>query len=97
MSKTALAQQLSKEARELFEDAVELYGIDDAVGQKHLLLAAEALDELRRAQVELRRSGLTTRDRHGCVRPHPCVAIARAARSAYVSQFRLLRLEPPKA
>ena len=96
MAKAVAPKGLSREAADLFEETVSNFGIEDSTHRQHLLRAAEALDRIRAAQAELKRSGLVTRDRHGVLRAHPCVAIERGAVAAYISAFRLLKLEPPE-
>jgi len=96
MAKTVAPKGLSREATELYEETISNFGIEDSTHRQHLLRAAEALDRMRQAQAELKRSGLVTRDRHGVLRAHPCIGIERAALAAYISAFRLLKLEPPE-
>lgn len=48
-----------------------------------LVLAGEAWDTSREAEITLRREGLVVAGREGGSRPHPCVAISRDARTAF--------------
>lgn len=96
MPKVATPKGLGSDGSALFEAVLSDYAITDAAHRAHLQRAAEALDRIVAARAELRRSGLTIRDRHGVPRPHPLIAIERAALSAYFAAFRALRLEPPE-
>jgi phage terminase small subunit len=60
-----------------------------------LRVAACALDELHRAEAELRRHGLTIVDRFNQRRAHPAAAIARDARSGFLQAVKALGLELP--
>ncbi|MES1192607.1 MAG: hypothetical protein ABUS47_16215 [Steroidobacter sp.] len=95
MTKVTKHKHLTKEAQAFYEQTITDYGIDDGVGRMHVLMAAESLDRIREAQAALKQNrGLTVRDKTGALRPHPAIAVERAARQAYATAFRLLKLEP---
>ena len=60
--------------------------------KKLLMAACEAHDEMTTANDRVRREGQTVVDRHGQVRPHPCVAISRDARTSFARLIRELGL-----
>jgi hypothetical protein len=57
----------------------------------------EAHMRMRRARESVAADGETFKNRFGELRPHPCVAIERDARDAYLRAIRALRLEPKPA
>lgn len=68
--------------------------------QKRILLAAaEAWDRHEEARELLARHGLTYKNKHGDIKPHPAVAIERDSRLAFVRCVRELNLdaEPPES
>lgn len=71
------------------------YAIGDSGGEMLLSVAAHALDELQRAEAELRKHGLTIVDRFGQRRAHPAAAIARDSRSGFLQAVKALGLELP--
>src|SRR5215470_12219967 len=68
---------LSPPARKWWRTIADEFGITDAAGILILNTAAEAFDRMKEAQGTLARVGLTTTDRHGQLRAHPCTGIER--------------------
>ena len=93
MSKpTAPPKHLSAESRKLWRSVL----VDYELEQRHeaiLLTALEALDRMRQAQAQLAADGLTTVDRYGGVKAHPCVTIERDSRAAFLRGMRELGLD----
>lgn len=58
-----------------------------------LQAAAEAWDRLQEARATLKRDGITTVDRYGAAKAHPCIAIERDARIAFARLLRELDLD----
>ena len=67
--------------------------------ERILLAAAEAWDRHEEARELLARHGLTYKNKHGDIKPHPAVAIERDSRLAFVRCVRELNLdaEPPES
>jgi phage terminase small subunit len=55
--------------------------------------AAKCLDRIEEARSNLDRDGLVVRDRFGCAKPHPAVAIERDAKVLFARLLRELRLD----
>jgi P27 family predicted phage terminase small subunit len=75
---------------------------DYALESHHLRLlqaAGECWDRLQQARETLDRDGLVIEGREGGMRPHPCVAIERDARTGFARLLRELDLDvdPPSA
>ena len=86
-------RNLSAEAKRRWNKILAEYEIEDQTGLTLLETALKAFDELTEAQKLLRVDGLVTKDRFGCLRPHPAVQIVKAARSGMISAFRALLLD----
>lgn len=99
MTKTALkrkmTEHLSAESREMFEKCVEEFGIEDYAHRKILLTGCEANDRMRMAQAQLKREGLTVRDKNGYLKGHPATHVEKESRAAMFKAFQMLKLEPP--
>jgi P27 family predicted phage terminase small subunit len=75
--------QLSADARQVWREIIAEYDGWGVVELSILCSALEAYDRMRQAQKELRKK-LFMKDKYGQVRPHPCVAIERDSRQAYL-------------
>jgi hypothetical protein len=69
-----LPTALTAEARALYEQTVDMYGISDPPSLTLLLNAALALVRLRAAEATVTKEGSTYRDRFGQVKSHPANA-----------------------
>ncbi len=80
---------LSADARQMWREIVAEYD-GWAVAELSILCSAlEAFDRMKQAQKELRKK-LFMKDKYGRVRVHPCVAIERDSRQAYLRALRQL-------
>mgnify|MGYP001815459605 FL=1 len=89
---TAPPKHLSAEAKALWKSVLADYELE----RRHeaiLLTALAALDRMRQAQAQLAEDGLTTVDRYGSVKAHPCVVIERDSRAAFLRAMRELGLD----
>ena len=89
---TAPPKHLSTESKKLWRSVLNDYELE----RRHeaiLLTALEALDRMRQAQAQLSEDGLTTVDRYGGVKSHPCVVIERDSRNAFLRAMRELGLD----
>lgn len=77
----------------LFRQLISEFRIDDAGSISLLTTAMEAHQRARRARERIAVDGETIKDRFGQLRAHPCVAIERDARDAYLRAMRALRLD----
>lgn len=87
-------RNLSSEAKRRWNKILDEYEIEDQTALTLLETALKAFDELNAAQKLLRDDGLVTKDRFGCLRPHPAVQIVKTARAGMIAAFRALRLDP---
>ena len=85
--------QLSASAKAWAAKLAGEYDIRDAGGAAILNVAARALDRAEQAAAILHRDGLTTVDRYGALKVHPCCQIERSARQSIITALRALRLD----
>lgn len=83
---------LSPASKKWFRSVIEHFDLDEH-HVKLLVLACEALDRGEQARATLAADGVTYKDRFGCPRAHPCVAIERDSRLAYARLLRELSLD----
>jgi P27 family predicted phage terminase small subunit len=83
---------LSASSKRWFREVVDTYALEPH-HLKLLQAAAEAWDRLQEARAALKRDGITTVDRFGGLKAHPCVAIERDCRIAFARLVRELDLE----
>ncbi len=76
-------RHLSADARQMWREIIAEYDGWGVAELSILCSALEAFDRMRQAQKKLGKS-LITEDKYGQVRPHPCVAIERDSRKAYL-------------
>ncbi|SRR5216684_5249633 len=69
------------------------FSIVDPGGIAILTAGAEALDRTHQAEAMIKTEGLTTVDRFGQSKPHPCVNIARDSRAQMMAALKQLRLD----
>jgi hypothetical protein len=65
----------------------------DENGLTLLESALVCLDRAEAARAVVEREGLTVTDRHGCLRPHPAVAIERDFRGLFLRKVKSLGLD----
>lgn len=82
---------LSSAARKWFRSVIDTFNLEDH-DVNLLVLACEALDRCEQARVTLATEGPFYKDRFGCPRAHPAVAIERDSRLAYARLLRELCL-----
>lgn len=83
---------LSASSKRWFLRVVELFELED----HHVLQLVQACESLDRAESlrrRLRRDGLFVEDRYGAMKPHPAIALERAARKAFATHLRELGLD----
>ena len=83
---------LSKEARQLYDQILDEYGIDDRAGILLLQTAMESYDEMRSAQKSMNGNPVYL-DRFGMPAEHPGAKIARASRTQMMSAIKKLNLD----
>lgn len=83
---------LSAEAAKLWRKLHAEYRLDDSGAAEIIAAGLRAYDEARAAEAVLAREGLTSKDRYGAVRVHPCADAARKARAQWLSALKLLSL-----
>lgn len=82
---------LSAEARDFYRRITAGWELGDD-GLAILQVAAESLQRLHEAQAVLKRDGLTVEGQRG-PRPHPCYAVERESRRAFLQALRQLNLD----
>src|SRR5262245_45611559 len=85
---------LSSEAAGIWRRVIADFAVDDAAGKAILAAGLEAFDRMRAAQAEIKKHGLVVKNRFNEVKANPACGIERDARTAMLSSFRLLRLDP---
>ena len=83
---------LSAEAQAWWRSVVRDYELPPH-GLRLLRLACEAMDTSERARAVLAEEGLTTTDRHGQIKAHPCCAVQRESAASYMRALRQLGLD----
>lgn len=93
MNKTPAApKHLTAKSRRWFEQIVAEFDLEAS----HLLLlqgAAESWDRAQQARQLIADEGLTFKDRHGNIRPHPATQIERDAKTLFARLLRELALD----
>ena len=94
MTKKTPPKHLSAEARKLWGELRNDYGIDDSAGLALLRAACEAHDRAQQARKMIDADGMVSTDRFGQRKPHPAVQIERDARTQLMAALRALKLAP---
>ena len=84
---------LSREAKRLWKKLYEDYELDDSAAGVLLEAVACSYDEWKEAERMLRREGRVVKDRFGQKIAHPCVRVARDAKTSLISALRQLHLD----
>jgi P27 family predicted phage terminase small subunit len=93
MKKNEPPDHLSREARKLWRELAEEWGIDDRAGTAILDKIGEAYDRANGARQAIDRDGLTITDRFGVEKPHPLLACERDARAQFLAGLKMLNLD----
>jgi P27 family predicted phage terminase small subunit len=83
---------LAKATRAWFTEVVSHYVLESH-HVRLLVLGCEAWDRATQARKLLAKDGLTFRDRHGAIRPHPALNVERDSRIAFARLLRELALD----
>jgi len=89
-------RHLSAPTRRWYEFIISEYALES----HHLKLleaCCESWDRMKQAAAELKKDGLTFQDAKGMLRTHPCVAIERDSRNAFMRALRELALDRDEA
>ena len=87
-------KHLKKAAKDMWSRLIEDYEINDSAGLALLESACICYQRAEDARKQVRREGLTIKDRFEQIRPHPCCAIERDSRGQMVAALRALKLSP---
>ena len=86
-------EALSDEAKRLHASVVKEWRITDAAGLCTLMVACQALDRLRAAQVIIERDGIISLDRFNQPKPHPATQIEKEARAGLLMALKAMNLD----
>jgi P27 family predicted phage terminase small subunit len=92
MKKKAPAH-LSKEAKIMWNDLIDEYGIDDCAGLRILRVTLEAFDRAQESREAIDKDGMTFIDKAGQIKPHPLLPIERDSRAAFLAGLKALHLD----
>lgn len=84
---------LSKEAKQVWKELIDEYGIDDAAGLRIMRVSLEAFDRAQAARAAIDRDGLTVIDKAGQVKSHPLLPHERDSRAAFLAGLKALQLD----
>jgi P27 family predicted phage terminase small subunit len=84
---------LSAHARRWWASIREEYDITEAGGLLILQTAGEAYDRMKAAQAIIKAEGMTTTDRHGQLKAHPCCQIEQVNRQQLLASLKALNLD----
>jgi P27 family predicted phage terminase small subunit len=85
-------KRLSSEAQDWFRKITNDFDLDDA-GLLILESALECLDTIREAQEQVKRDGITIKDRFGQIKQHPATIVEANAKAGMLRAFKALNLE----
>ena len=91
-TKLKVPSHLRPETKRWFREISERFVLESH-HSRLLLIAAESWDRRSEAREILQQAGLTTADKYGTVKPHPCVAIERDAKNQFMRAIRELGLD----
>src|SRR4030042_5825048 len=99
MRKNRCPGHLSKEAKGIWKELTDEYGITDAGGLAILKTGLEAYDRATGARLAINKEGLTITDRFGVAKPHPLISCERDARGQWLAALKqlCLNIEPLNA
>ena len=87
--RTDAPAHLGKDARQMWREIIAEYDGWGVAELSILCSALEAYDRMKQAQRELGKT-LITKDKYNVVRVHPCVAVERDSRQAYLRALKQL-------
>src|SRR4051794_759408 len=85
--------KLPPEARGMWQQLQQEYGIVDEGGRVVLAAACEAFARMREAQALVDKEGLTVEDRFGQKKPHPAIIVERDMRTQILAALKQLNLD----
>ena len=88
--------ELGAAGRELWTKLVSAYALEDEGGMAVLAVACRAADREETCRAVVAKQGMTVKDRFRQVRPHPLLAVERAARAQVLTALRQLALPIPE-
>ncbi|HEX2526877.1 MAG TPA: P27 family phage terminase small subunit [Geminicoccus sp.] len=86
-------KQLTTEAKRWWLQLSSEYQIDDEAGLLVLQTSLEAFDRMRDAQKQIKKDGMTSKDRFGQTKSHPLLAVERDARAQLLAGLKALNLD----
>ena len=87
---------LGPAGRDLWSKLTSSYRLEDQAGQQVLAIACRCADRAESCSVVVAKEGLTVRDRFRQTRPHPLLAVERAARAQMMQALKQLSLPIPE-
>jgi phage terminase small subunit len=88
---------LGATGKALWVKLARAYRVDDEHGQTVLALGCRAADREEACRRQIKRDGVSVRDKWGQIKPHPLLAAERDARSQVLAALRALSLPIPEA
>jgi P27 family predicted phage terminase small subunit len=86
-------KHLSPDAKRLWKELVEQFSIDNSAAFLLLQMAMEAYDEMKAAQVILKRDGPVIKNSRGAMTQHPATLCVRDARNLLLRSLKQLNLD----
>ncbi len=93
MKKNTAPKTLSQEAVKWWAKLVAEFEIDDDAGLLILNTAFEAFDAMRAAQKQIKKQGMTIKDKFGQMKIHPLCSVVRDSRAQMLQAFKHLNLD----
>jgi len=84
---------LSKEAKSLWQQLTDEYGISDSAGLAILKTGLEAYDRAGSARQQIDSEGLSIFDKFGQQKAHPLIPVERDSRAAFLSAMKQLNFD----
>jgi len=88
-------EDLGDAGHELWRKLMEAYALGDEHGKAVLAIACRAADRAESCRLKVAKEGMTVKDRWRQIRPHPLLAVERAARQQMLQALRQLSLPLP--
>jgi P27 family predicted phage terminase small subunit len=92
-SKTGPPSHLTPEAKEIFKNLCDEYGISDEAGLKILRVSCEAFDRAQAARAAIDTAGMLLTDKYGQQKVNPLLACERDSRAAFLAGLKALNLD----
>ena len=84
-------KSLDPESKLIFKSIKDGWELDESM-LLILQISLEALTRLRQAQAEIEKAGITYTTQSGIIKPHPCLAVEKESRSAFLQSWKMLNL-----